>query len=150
MLLRVVAPALLVAAACRREPAPPPPGKLVLVAAPADGEVAPWVAAQVAALPDRQVLVYVGAAWCEPCRYFHDAAAAGQLDRVFPRLTVLEFDADRDDARLGAAGYGAQMIPLFARPGVDGRAAGPRSEGSIKGPGAVEDLTERLFTVLAR
>ena len=125
------------------------PAKVELVAAPADGEVAPWVAGQIAGAAGRQVVVYVGAPWCEPCTYFHAAVARGDLDARFPRLTVLEFDADRDNDRLEAAGYGAPMIPLFARPGADGRAAGPRMQGSIKGPGAVDQIAPRLARLLA-
>jgi hypothetical protein len=41
------------------------------------------------------------------------------------------------------------MIPLLARAGTDGRAAGPRVEGSIKGPGAVAQLVPRLRAMLA-
>ncbi|KIG15373.1 hypothetical protein DB30_05705 [Enhygromyxa salina] len=98
---------------------------------------------------DRQLLVYVGASWCEPCQYFHDAVDGGSLDQVFPNLRLLEFDLDRDRDRLAAAGYSSQMIPLFVAPGPDGRAGPRRTEGGIKGPGAVDNLRPRLEALLA-
>ena len=105
---------------------------------------------RLAAARGRDVVVYVGATWCEPCGYFHRAVVDGQLDAGFPRLTLLEFDADVDEARLRAAGYTSQMIPLFVRPGADGRATDRTMEGSIKGDGAVAELTPRLRALLAK
>ena len=98
----------------------------------------------------REVLVYVGATWCEPCQRFHDAAAHGALDAPFPRLTLVEFDLDRDGDRLRSAGYASQYIPLFALPGADGRGTGKQIEGSIKGDGAVAEMTPRLRALLGR
>lgn len=98
----------------------------------------------------REVLVYVGATWCEPCQRFHESAARGELDDAFPRLTLVEFDLDRDGDRLRAAGYGSQFIPLFALPSADGRGTGRQIEGSIKGQGAVAEITPRLRGLLAR
>ena len=92
----------------------------------------------------------VGASWCEPCRRFHEAVTRGELDATFPTLRLLEFDLDRDQARLQAAGYGSRMIPLFEVPGPDGRASGRRIEGSIKGPGAVAEIVPRLRRILAK
>lgn len=126
-----------------------PPGKVQAVVAPPSGDAAPWIAAQVAAAAERQVVVYVGAAWCEPCGYFHRAVEAGELDAAFPRLTLLEFDLDLDQARLEAAGYTSQMIPLFMRPAADGQASGRQIQGSIKGPGAVAEITPRLRRLIA-
>jgi hypothetical protein len=119
--------------------------------APADGEVAPLVQKELlrAQRDRRQLLVYVGATWCEPCRRFHEAAVAGQLDAQFGALRLLEFDFDRDEPRLRAAGYVSQLIPLFAVPGADGRASGRQMEGSIKGPGAVAEIGPRLRALLA-
>jgi hypothetical protein len=96
----------------------------------------------------RDLLVYVGAAWCEPCTRFHDAAAAGQLDKTFPTLRLVEFDLDKDRDRLQAAGYRSQMIPLFAVPGPDGRGTGRQIEGSVKGERAVGEITPRLKALL--
>ncbi|MDB4968217.1 MAG: hypothetical protein JWN44_3906 [Myxococcales bacterium] len=97
----------------------------------------------------RQLLVYVGATWCEPCQRFHQAAAAHKLDADFPSLRLLEFDTDRDGERLAAAGYVSQLIPLFARPRDDGRASGRQIEGSVKGDGAVGEIVPRLRALLA-
>lgn len=141
-----LAPALL--AGCERTAAPPP--RPEAIAAPADGEVAPWVRGRVEAAAGRDVVVYVGAAWCEPCRHFKDALHRGGLDAALPRLTVLEYDLDRDGARLEAAGYTSQMIPLFMRPGPDGRGSPRFIEGSIKGEGAVAEIVPRLRALLAR
>jgi hypothetical protein len=96
----------------------------------------------------RRLLVYVGATWCEPCQYFHRAADAHALDAAFPDLTLLEFDLDRDAARLQRAGYVSQMIPLFTRPGPDGRATAQHIEGSIHGPGSVAQIEPRLRALL--
>ena len=62
---------------------------------------------------------------------------------------LLEFDADLDQARLEAAGYTSQMIPLFMRPAADGQASGRQIQGSIKGPGAVAEITPRLRRLIA-
>jgi thiol-disulfide isomerase/thioredoxin len=98
----------------------------------------------------REVLVYVGATWCEPCQYFHDAAAAGELDGAFPGLRLVEFDLDRDREALARAGYASRMIPLFALPREDGSGSGEQIEGSIKGPGAVAQITPRLKALLGK
>ena len=96
----------------------------------------------------RKLVVYVGATWCEPCQRFHKAAAAGSLDADFPDLTLLELDLDKDKDRLERAGYGSSMIPLFVRPNADGRASEKRFEGSIKGDGAVANISPRLKRIL--
>lgn len=97
----------------------------------------------------QQVIVYVGASWCEPCRYFHDAAARGELDEAFPNLRVIEFDADADEARLTTAGCRSRMIPLFSRVTSEGKCdPDHRMMGSIKGPGAVDNITPRLRELL--
>lgn len=96
----------------------------------------------------RDVIVYVGASWCEPCMRFHDAVAAGQLDETFPTLTLLELDLDRDRAGLEEAGYRSRMIPLFAVPADDGRSTGRMIQGSVKGEGAVANIVPRLQELL--
>ena len=98
----------------------------------------------------RDLLVYVGATWCEPCQRFHDAALAGKLDQAFPTLRLIEFDLDRDRERLKLGGYASKMIPLFALPREDGRGSGETIEGSVKGPGAVGDITPRLSGLLEK
>ncbi len=98
----------------------------------------------------RKLVVYEGAPWCEPCRHFHEAVASGKLDATFPDLTLLEFDADRDGPRLVQAGYSSQYIPLFALPGKDGRAAGPKTAGGIKGDDVVPYLTKKLQALLSQ
>ena len=122
-----------------------------LIKAPG-GEVAPTVKRELerARADGRRLLVYVGASWCEPCRYFHDAAAAGQLDALFPGLRLVEFDLDRDKDALEKAGYASKMIPLFALPQDDGTGSGQQIEGSIKGPGAVAQIQPRLSALLAK
>lgn len=98
----------------------------------------------------RDVVVYVGATWCEPCKHFHKAAQAGALDGEFPDLTLLEFDLDADRDRLTSAGYVSQFIPLFAMPGPDGRASDRKFEGSVKGDGAVANIAPRLRALLGK
>ncbi|MBX3189042.1 MAG: thioredoxin family protein [Labilithrix sp.] len=96
----------------------------------------------------RDLVVYVGATWCEPCQHFHRAAQNGELDAEFPNLTLLEFDLDEDRDRLTRAGYVSQFIPLFAMPGPDGRASDRKFEGSVKGSGAVANIAPRLRSLL--
>lgn len=98
----------------------------------------------------RDLVVYVGARWCEPCKHFHKAAAMGELDGDFPDLTLLEFDLDDDRDRLTSAGYVSQYIPLFAMPGPDGRASDRKFEGSVKGDGAVANIAPRLRSLLRK
>ena len=98
----------------------------------------------------RDLVVYVGAKWCEPCQHFHKAAQKGDLDAEFPDLTLLEFDLDDDRDRLATAGYVSQFIPLFAMPGPDGRASEKKFEGSVKGDGAVANIAPRLRSLLKK
>jgi hypothetical protein len=145
--VRFAVPVLLAAGiACGSERAAPPLPHLELVEAPAVEDVAIYVRGAVANAEQahKKLLVYVGAAWCEPCRHFHDAAAAGQLDATFGDLRMLVFDADRDKDALQRAGYISNLIPLFAVPRADGTASGKQIEGSIKGDGAVAEITPRL------
>ncbi len=139
------------AAACGRDASPPAPTGPVRLEAAGEGEVAPLVIAALAAADrqHRRLLVYVGAAWCEPCVAFHQAAARGELDATLPGLTVLEFDLDLDEERLRAAGYASSMIPLFVVPGADGRASERGISGAKTGDDYVADLTPRLQQLLA-
>jgi hypothetical protein len=129
-----------------------PTGKLHLVDAPAEGpvETAVLAADSQAKKEQRQVIVYVGAKWCEPCQRFHHAAERGELDGAFPDVDFLVFDLDRDNERLVSAGYVSKLIPLFALPGPDGRASGKQIEGGVKGNGAVAYIEPRLKALLAR
>jgi hypothetical protein len=108
-------------------------------------DVAAAVAAQVepATRDHKHLVVYVDATWCEPCRYFHDAAVAGQLDDELSDLRLVAFDMDRG-AALGAAGYTSAMIPLFAIPRRDGRASGEQIADSTKAPNAAQQIAPRL------
>ncbi len=148
-LIGLVAVSLLLLGACTTKSAPPS-GKVRLIEGPHAGDLAASVAERLrtSAPAGRSLLVYVGATWCEPCRHFHDAAEKGQLDAAFPQLDLVTFDSDVDAERLELAGYRSNLIPLFAVPGADGRASGRQIEGSIKGPGAVADLTPRLQQLL--
>ena len=140
-------------AAAADVPAGPRPTKAEIVMAPeGDADLPALVRAEAekAKREGRELVVYVGAAWCEPCTRFHEAVEAGELDAVFPSLRLLEFDHDRDEARLGRAGYGSKMIPLFVIPGPSGEASELRMEGSIKGEGAVGNIAPRLSALLAR
>ncbi len=151
----------LVAFGCKSEsvttaPAPAPSasaptkeGHLVFVAA-GDGAVDGIVRDEIGRANGMRTIVYVGAAWCEPCRRFHDAATAGQLDKTLPPIRFVEFDLDRDEERLRAAGYESKFIPLFAVPERDGRASGQQIAGSIKGEGAVPEISPRLLQLIGK
>lgn len=149
--------------ACRADPAPtssgPAPGASTAAPAPTprlafvpagEGDVASLLRAELetAKREGRRLVVYVGATWCEPCRRFHESATAGALDAKLPPLRFVEFDLDKDEARLKAAGYASDYVPLFAIPASDGRASPKRIEGSIKGPGAPAEITPRLARLL--
>jgi hypothetical protein len=126
-------------------------GGVHVVAAPVGGDVKPIVRAALAdaSREARKLLVYVGAAWCEPCQRFHHAAESGALDAIFPDVTLLEFDLDRDAERLQTAGYASKYIPMFALPTPDGAASGRQIEGAIKGEGGVAFLVPRVLALLA-
>jgi hypothetical protein len=146
-----LAVAALAVAGCQGSPAiDARPGKVELIDAPVADDLLPVIAGEVArATADgKQLLVYVGASWCEPCQQFHAAAAAGDLDAAFPRLRLLVFDDDLARDALGLAGYDSELIPLFAEPLADGHPSGRRIEGSVK-EGAVTEITPRLRTLLA-
>jgi hypothetical protein len=125
----------------------------IFVRGPTNGNpVAPFVAHEVAEAQKGHwnVLVYVGATWCEPCQRFHAAATAGEFDEILPGAHIVEFDLDADKDALAAAGYSSKLIPLFCVPKVDGTASDRRIEGSIKGTEAVgQNLIPRLRAFLA-
>jgi thiol-disulfide isomerase/thioredoxin len=128
-----------------------PKDQLRTITAKAEGDVAEQVKEAMAreASEGRKVLVYIGATWCEPCKRFHAAAARGDLDREFPSLTLLEYDADRDGERLVTANYNSRFIPYFGVPGADGKGTGRSIEGGVKGSTSVEDIAPRLHELLA-
>ena len=148
--MRIACALIVLATAACQGSASPAHGKLELVAAPKVDEVAPLVARELAAAraQGRDLVVYVGASWCEPCTRFHEAAAAGALDETFPRLRLLVFDFDRDHEALDRAGYTSELIPLFVVPADDGRATGRHIEGGVKGDSAVAEITPRLRALL--
>jgi hypothetical protein len=132
-------------------PSPTPAtGKVELIEAPPNGDLATYVAGEVArgTRDHVPVLVYVGATWCDPCKAFHAAAAAGKLDAALGPLRLVEFDQDRDGTYLEAAGYTSKLVPLFARPGADGKSTGKQIEGVRKGADYVEQLTPRVRSLL--
>jgi hypothetical protein len=121
-----------------------------LVPAP-PGDVAAIVRAarKAARAHNRSLLVYIGATWCEPCQRFHHAAEEGKLDDTFPTMSLLVFDLDADGNRLHAALYAPGYVPYFGVPDESGRATGKSLAGSIKGEGAVAQMTPRLLELVA-
>ncbi len=113
--------------------------------------VAPFIHAQVldAKRKGQRILVYVGATWCEPCQRFHAALASGKLDRQLAGVRFVDFDFDQSGKALARDGYKSSYIPLFAVPAEDGRDSGRQIAGSIKGPGAVDQIMPRLRGLLA-
>ena len=79
---------------------------------------------------------------------FHKAAESGQLDAEFGKLRLLVFDLDRDGDALAKANYKSELIPLFALPNPDGTSSGKQIEGSIKGDGAVAQISPRLHELV--
>lgn len=105
--------------------------------------------AEARATGERKIaLVYVGAPWCEPCVRFHDAVRAGQLDAELAGAVLFEFDHDRDAAALQAMDCTSRLIPLFAVPDAEGHCSAKRTEGGIKGDGAVAFMTPKIRALL--
>lgn len=130
-----------------------PKGRVQLIPAPAQPESIQEVVKLKAAeskAKGRTLLVYAGASWCEPCRRFHDAAEKGALDAEFGDLDFLTFDVDFDNERLAYGNYETGTIPLIAVPLADGNASPKYMNGSIKGDGAVDEMTPRLKKLLDR
>lgn len=147
---------LLVVVGCTKPPPAAPaidPNSTVrFVTAPMDGVVATIMADQLSRSKagNRRVLLYAGASWCEPCRYFHEAVDRGELTGKLGAVDLVAFDAQVDAERMLLSGYESQFIPLFALPNPDGKASGRHIEGSTKGPAAVnDDLVPRLKELLA-
>jgi hypothetical protein len=80
----------------------------------------------------RRLVVYVSAAWCEPCERFQAALRSGELDAYFPDLRFFKFDHDQDAPRLEAVGYAGNYLPRFVVPAEDGRGTAQRMEGGTK------------------
>lgn len=96
----------------------------------------------------RKLVIYIGAEWCEPCQHFHKAVEHGELDSELGNVRFLDFDFDKHGALLDQAACQSRLIPLFARPTPDGKCGDNRTEGGIKGSGAVGDLMPRLKRIL--
>jgi thiol-disulfide isomerase/thioredoxin len=109
-------------------------GVRVIVAAPDSDALSVVRTERLRAKAEGRVLVvYVGAAWCEPCKRFKHAVESGSLDDKLAKTTLLVFDADRDTERLAGAGYTFEYIPYVALPGADGHPSGSaqaRAKGS--------------------
>jgi thiol-disulfide isomerase/thioredoxin len=110
--------------------------------------VAAFVAEQLERSQGTTTLVYVGASWCEPCQRFHRALEAGELDATLPAWQFIEYDYDTAKLGLDADGYSSKLIPLFVLPNADGRASTHSIQGSIKGPGAIDNIVPRLQQLL--
>lgn len=91
----------------------------------------------------RVLVVYVGATWCAPCKRFKAEVESGRLDARLGNTTLLAFDADRDAARLAAAGYSFQFVPFVALPGADGRPADTK-QATRNGGDAWRELLGKL------
>ena len=149
-LVRAVALSLLLAACQPSGGAPPGQHARAELVKAGPGALAPLMqsAAAQARTDSRRVVAYVGATWCEPCRYFLDALAADALPDRFADLRFIKFDFDVDEQRLQEAGFGGRMLPRFILVGPQGQATDRRFEGSIKGPQAVDDLVAKLDILL--
>jgi|GEM_PF-2495893 len=115
-----------------------------------DGDVPAVVKAEVARARNvgADLVVYIGATWCEPCRRFKHAVAAGRLDRLLAGVVFLDFDFDISEQQLNAAGYAGRLIPRFVVPDASGRGGRLRTEGSVKGPTGVANILPRLRAVV--
>jgi hypothetical protein len=145
---------LIVLAACSSTSEPPVEvragGKVEIVEAPVNGDLASYVAGEVkrGETDHVPVLVYVGAVWCKPCKELHEAATAGKLDASVGPLRLLEFDLDRDGTYLEGAGYRSELVPLIAKPNADGKASGKQIAGVKTGQSYVDQLTRGIQGLL--
>lgn len=114
--------------------------------APADGDFASTVrlARAKASKAGRLLVVYVGADWCPPCKVFHKAVLAGELDRPLANVTFLAFDFDRDAAKMGAFGYQTTNIPYFVKPGPDAKVDASFKIVTLDGKRAVAEAVEKI------
>lgn len=126
-----------------------PPRLVPVPAGLKDGRA--WVLAELAANANRPVILYVGATWCEPCKAFHDALAAGALDDELAGAIFLEFDLDQHGALLGPEDLACEskLVPLFARPNADGTCGAQRAEGGLKGAQALASVVPRVKKLIA-
>ena len=97
----------------------------------------------------RVLVVYAGAAWCEPCKRFKHAVETGALDDKLAKTTLLVFDADRDTERLASAGYKFSFIPYVGLPGADGHPT-DSAEARAKGSESWRELIAKLETWQAK
>lgn len=147
---------LIVLAACSSSAPSEPPvevragGKVEIVEAPVNGDLASYVAGEVkrGEAEHVPVLVYVGAEWCKPCKELHAAATAGKLDATLGPLRLIEFDLDRDGTYLEGAGYRSELVPLIAKPAADGKASGKQIAGVKTGQSYVDQLTRGIQGLL--
>jgi thiol-disulfide isomerase/thioredoxin len=141
-------------AACKPAAVSGGPPRPELLRGPSGGQdIATFVSSELtrSSAQHKRTVVYVGAPWCEPCRRFHDALTAGELDKELQQVRFIEFDADADRSALRSAGYQSKLIPLFNLPLESGRASDRQIEGSIKGATAVgQNLLPRLHTLLGQ
>ncbi|MCO4764604.1 MAG: thioredoxin family protein [Myxococcales bacterium] len=143
------------AAAAPEKPAPAQPqakGKVEFIVAtpevPAD--IVIHNAVGQASEDGKDLLVYVGASWCAPCVRFKEAVAAGKMDKSLEGIRFLAFDADTDTDRLKKAGYSWTYVPLFVRPGVNGRSSGVQIAGVPDKEAGAGSLVPRVRKLLGR
>lgn len=114
--------------------APAAGAKLTLTRPPDDVELGSWLRSERlrAKSEGRVLVVYAGAHWCGPCRKFHEALEAGQLDRDLAGVALVTLDADKDRDRMSTAGYTYRFIPYVALVGPTGE---PKKNHQIEGGG---------------
>jgi thiol-disulfide isomerase/thioredoxin len=139
-------PSVTAAALAPAKPLPTAEKTLHFVPAPITTDLAGWIAGQkkIARAMGEQIVVYMGASWCEPCKRFHEAVEARELDGKLPPMRFLQFDAEQHGEQLVELGYTSKYVPLFAVPGDDGKSIGRQISGSIKGAGAPDEIAPRL------
>ena len=98
----------------------------------------------------RQLIVYVGAEWCKPCKRFVNTVNAGTLDQTLRDITFVTFDYDKDHAALKEGGYLDKFVPIFVVPGPDGRASKKRFSGTVSGKKSLDTIVTRLRGLLQR
>ena len=99
----------------------------------------------------KQLVVYVGAVWCKPCKEFDAATKQANFGSDLDHIRLMKFDWYRHQTPLHRANYGSQYLPLFVVPGPDGKGSDKRFFGSrFKGQVGVEDLKKRLVDLASK
>jgi len=95
--------------------------------------------AQRAAEQGLKPVLYIGASWCQPCKFLKEHRDDPRVASALRGTYTIEIDFDDwTVAELSASGYGVQAVPVFFAIGAGGKAAGPKLDGGAWGGASPE------------